>query len=237
MMTKALSPFSARAIEENRGDIPQVLIDAWKRTMRQDPIEEAVICRGEDDSRRFRGLCMLTGAVFFAVVAIISLAFSVKWSSNIYLIPAVLCAVAAILCLFPSIDLLAFWSQRSRAFELCYVGFGSNISSLCNMLHVSREQLKSTNLMEAATSVLDAKAREFVIVEHSLKIGLGRRLKRQEWKFDPAWNNARGAFSAAYDMFERFELVEPVEKKGDEWKPYIARAEAKLAAEEDSLGP
>ena len=26
-------------------------------------------------------------------------------------------------------------------------------------------------------------------------------------------------------------------KKGDEWKPYIARAEAKLASEEDSLGP
>ena len=236
MMTKALSPFSARAIEENRGDIPQVLIDAWKRTMRQDPIGEAIICRRDDDLKRRRGLFMLTGALFFAVVAIISLAFTVKLSS-IYLIPVIVCAVAAVFCALPAVDLLAFRSDRSRAFELYHIGFGSNISSLCNMLQVSREQLKSTNLMEAATAVLDVKAREFVVVERSLMIGLGRRLKRQDWKFDPAWNNARGAFSAAYDMFERFELVEPVEKKGDEWKPYIARAEAKLASEEDSLGP
>ena len=149
MMTKALSPFSARAIEENRGDIPQVLIDAWKRTMRQDPIGEAIICRRDDDLKRRRGLFMLTGALFFAVVAIISLAFTVKLSS-IYLIPVIVCAVAAVFCALPAVDLLAFRSDRSRAFELYHIGFGSNISSLCNMLHVSREQLKSTNLMEAA---------------------------------------------------------------------------------------
>ena len=236
-MTKALSPFSARAIEENRGDIPQVVVDAWKRTMRQDPVEEAVICRRDDDLRRRRGLFMLSGALFFAVVAIISLAFIVKLSSNIYLIPAILCAVAAVFCASPAVDLLAFRSDRSRAFELYDIGFGTNLQSLCNMLQVSQEKLQSINLMDAATAVLDEKALKFVTTEHSLKIGLGRRLKRQDWKFDPAWNTARQALSDAYDVFERFELVEPVEKKGDEWKPYITRAEAKLAAEEDSLGP
>jgi len=236
MMTKALSPFSARALVENWHEIPKVLIGAWKRTMHQDVLVEVALCVDNEESRNRKGRFALAGALTFATIAVVAWMNSGP-GPDVYYGVAVVAAVCTIACSFIAGDQLIDSGDRSLAFDLYHTGFGNNLRELCTFLGITRDKLKSTNLMEAATAVLDAKAREFVTVEHSLRIGLGRRLKRQDWKFDPAWNKAREAFSAAYDVFERFELVESVEKKGDEWKSYITRAEAKLASEEDSLGP
>ena len=226
------SRFSARAIERNHHDVPQVLVDGWIKIMHQDPILEANTCRLDEDGRRFLGLSAVVGVAMFALLAVIA-GMNTREQFDVYRIFLGVGVLGAIGCFFVAATWLIERSERSRAFDSYVHGFGRNLSNLSEMLGVSFEALRSVNLKTSAMNVLNQKALKFVETERSLKAKLGIRLKRHDWKFDPTWNEDREAFSFCFDVCERFDLVEKVEKKGDAWRPYITWAENLLASGEN----
>lgn len=220
-----------------RDVIPTHVPNGWKTFTGEDMFVEAAACRKLQVRRWLTGVASLVVCVLFAL----GLAWSMPrlpvdrsfdLTSFIYF-----GSLAGAICTgIGALWLLVSRPGRVDKFESWHSGVGRNLRDLCDYLGVSPKELRGINLLAKATEVLDKKAREFVVTERALLMGIGRRLKREDWKFDPKWNEARDAFSYCYEVMQVFCLVEPVDDPRDAWKPYITRAETTLASEENALG-